>query len=117
MFGRDDQSQSGFVRFANDAFRIDALVHAAARAAAVLGELDDAEPAVRLERLRGIAQQRHRVLHLVIRVDDEDGVERPIGSLRIVRGAEARLDTVAEVLARQPALDRLRSSARWMSSA
>ncbi len=45
MFGLRNQLQSGLVRLANDPFRIDALVHRRARTAAVLRELDDADPA------------------------------------------------------------------------
>ena len=95
MFGRAIRRQTGFVRFADDALGIDALVHIRARSAPGHGELDDAESPIGLERQRGVAQQRHRLLHLVIRVDDEHGIELADRQLRIVRRAESRLDVVS----------------------
>ena len=73
-------SQPGARGVADDLLGIDALVHRRSRAAAVLLEIDDADAAVRLERLGEVAQQRDRLLDLVIRVDDQHGVERLAGS-------------------------------------
>ena len=37
--------------------------------------VDDADASLRLERARDIAEQQHRIFHLVERIDDQDGIE------------------------------------------
>ena len=71
---------------------------AGAGATAVLFRIDDGDPSVRLQRSRGVAQQRDAPLDLVVGLDDQHDVDGPFRQFRIVGRPEAR-DDVAQVLA------------------
>jgi hypothetical protein len=70
-----DELQSGGFRRADHRLRIDALVRRRPRSAPARIEPDNAEPPLRLERARDVAQHHHRIVHLVIRVHDQHGVD------------------------------------------
>ena len=82
----------------NHALGGDAVVGLRARAEPVRLVVDDAEPAVALERLGEVAQQRLLVLHLVVGVHDQHHVELLGRQPRVLGGAEHGAD-VAQALA------------------
>ena len=102
-----DQTQTGLVRLANHALGIDALVHRRPGPAARHGELDDAEPAVGLER----ASRRCGAAPPAAPSRDtrrRSGWHRacPTGSFGS-SAVPSTVSTLSQVLARQPPLDDL----------
>jgi hypothetical protein len=69
------QLEPGRFRGADDRLRIHALVGRRARPASSGIEIDETQTALRLERSRDVAEHRHRIVHLVIRIDDQHGVD------------------------------------------
>jgi len=95
---------------ANHALRIAALIRGGSRPAAARREIDDAEPPLRLQRLRDIHQELHdllrvrRLVHLVKRVGDDYGIDAR-RQPRIGRRAEDRTN-VEQVLTLHALADR-----------
>src|SRR5262245_37615495 len=100
------QLEPGRAGVGHDLLRIDALFHGGAGAVAVLLEVDDRDHTSRLQRRHDVLQELHRMLDLVVRVDDEDDVHLAGRQFRIV-GCPALRPDVAASFARHPAFDRL----------
>jgi hypothetical protein len=84
--------------------RIHSLVRRRSRSAPARIEPGDAQPALELERSRDVTQHHHWIVHLVIGVDDEDGVDAR-RQTRIGGGAEHGAH-VLQSFALQTAADR-----------
>src|SRR5437763_3855413 len=71
------QLQPGRLGVADHLFRVDALFQRRARAGgvAILLVVDDTDHALRLERLREIPEKRDGLFHLVVRIDDQHGIQ------------------------------------------
>jgi hypothetical protein len=83
------QLQPGGFCGADHRLRIHALVRRWPRSASARIEADDAQPPERLEGSRHVPQYRDRIVHLVVHVDDQHGVDAR-RQPRVVRHAEYR---------------------------
>src|SRR5205085_8190917 len=100
------QLEPGRARIGNDLLWVDALGHTRPWPAAVLLEIHDANRARPFERACNIAEQRDRLLDLMICVDDQHRIERSRRQLWIDWRAKHR-PHILQSLALHPALNRL----------